>query len=171
MATVLITGAADGLGLAATARGVNGSAPGQPSRMSARFVCNFAVLVLGAALLVFLFALGPATADWIALGVGVAAVVMALYSFAAADQGVYQRAADVLIAALGAWAIVAARVMAYRGPWLVFGAAAGLAGLGAVGLLVREIGLARGLQVGQSRIGADQLVRLSALQRNREPRR
>jgi hypothetical protein len=72
---------------------------------------------------------------------------MALYSFAATDQGVYQRIADVVICALGVWAIVAARVMNYQGRWLVFGAGVGLAVLGAIGLLVREHTLERGARM------------------------
>ena len=139
--------------------------------MSARFTANFITLIAGAGLLIAVFAFPRATSDWIALGVGASAIVMALYSFAAADQGVYQRIADVAICALGIWAIVAARVMADRGIWLVFGAGAGLAALGAVGLVVREIGLGGGLQVGESRIGPDQFARISALQRDAEARR
>ncbi len=133
--------------------------------MSARFATNFIVLLLGAAILVFLFAFGRATTDWIALGAGAGTIVMALYSFAMPEQGVYQRLADVVICALGAWAIVAARVMSDRGPWLVFGAGAALLGLGALGLVVREIDLAGGLQVGGSRIGPDEFARLSTMQR------
>lgn len=132
--------------------------------MSARFATNFTVLLMGTALLIFLFAFGRGTADWLALGVGAGAIVMALYSFAMPEQGIYQRIADVLIAAVGAWAIVAARVMNAHGPWLVFGAGAALLGLGALGLVVREIGLAGGLQVGGARIGPDEFARLSTLQ-------
>ena len=134
--------------------------------MSARFVANFIVLLLGAGLVVVVFAFSTDTAHWIALGIGATTVVMALYSFASADQGAYQRVADVVICALGAWAIVAARVINYQGRWLEFGAGIGLVGLGAIGLIVREARLTRGLQVGQSRIGPDEFARLSALQRD-----
>jgi hypothetical protein len=133
--------------------------------MRARFVSNFVVLLLGAGLLVFLFALGRPPADWIALGTGAGAIVMGLYSFACADQGVYQRIADVAIVTVGAWAIVAARVMNQPGPWLIFGAGAGLAALGAIGLAVREITLGGELQVGESRIDYSEFARLSTLQR------
>ncbi|MFZ0386406.1 MAG: hypothetical protein WAL22_12115 [Solirubrobacteraceae bacterium] len=136
--------------------------------MSARFTCNFVVLIVGAGLLVVVFAFSMPTADWIALGAGSVAVVMALYSFAATDQGVYQRIADAVICALGAWAIVAARVMNYQGRWLVFGAGAGLAVLGAVGLLVRERTLALGLRVGRARIDVDEFGRLGTVQRDAE---
>ena len=140
-------------------------------RVRARFTCNFVVLIVGAGLLVALFAFPMPTADWIALGAGAVAVVMALYSFAATDQGIYQRIADTLICLLGAWAIVAARVMNYQGRWLVFGAGVGLAVLGAVGLLVRERTLARGLQVGRAQIGVDEFARLGAVQRDAEASR
>jgi hypothetical protein len=136
--------------------------------MSARFATNFAVLLLGAAVLVFLFAFGRSVDDWVALGTGAAAIVMALYSFAMPGQGVYQRVADPLIAAVGAWAIVAARVMDDRSIWLVFSAGAGLLTLGAVGLVIREVDLAGGLEVGEVRIGPDEYARLSTLQREAE---
>src|ERR1700709_804499 len=106
--------------------------------MSARFIANFVVLLLGAGLLVTTFAFSATTVDWVAVGVGAAAVVMALYSFALPDQGASQRVADAVISAGGVWAIVAARVLAPSGRWLEFSAGAALAALGAVGLVVRE---------------------------------
>ncbi len=133
--------------------------------MSARFMTNFAVLLLGAAVLILLFAFGRPLTDWVSVGAGGAAVVMGLYSFAMPAQGIYQRLADPLIAVVGTWAIVAARVMADRSIWLEFSAGAGLLALGAVGLVVREIDLARGLQVGGARIGPDEFAQLSTLQR------
>lgn len=133
--------------------------------MSARFAVNFTVLLLGAGLLVILFSLGRPAADWVAVGAGAGALVMALYSFACTDQGVYQRVADVAIAALGAWAIVAARVMNDPGRWLIFSAGISLAGLGALGLVIREAQLSGELQVGQSRISHSEFARLSRLQR------
>ena len=139
--------------------------------MSARFVSNFVILLLGAALLVFLYAIGRPLADWIAVGAGATAVVMALYSFASVEQGVYQRIADVVICGLGAWSIVAARVMNYSGDWLLFGAGAGLFAMGAIGLVVRELDLAGGLQVGESRIGHDEFARLATLQGKAEAHR
>jgi hypothetical protein len=132
--------------------------------MSARFVANFVALLIGAGLVVTVFAFPYTTVDAVATGVGAAAIVLALYSFAQRDQGVYQRIADVVICAVGAWAIVAARVMNDHGRWLEFGAGAALAGLGALGLVVREARLARGLQVGQTRIGPDQFARMSSAQ-------
>jgi len=131
--------------------------------MSARFATNFTVLLLGAATLVLLFALGRPLTDWVALGAGAAAIVMALYSFAMPAQGIFQRIADPLIVLVGVWAIVAARVMNDRSIWLVFSAAAGLLALGAVGLVMREIELARGLRLGETWIGPDDFARLSAV--------
>jgi hypothetical protein len=131
--------------------------------MSARFAANFSVLLLGAAILVLLFAFGRPLTDWVALGAGAGAIVMALYSFAMPAQGIYQRIADPLIATVGTWAIVAARVMNDRSIWLVFSAGAGLLALGAVGLVIREIDLARGLQVGEAWIGPDEFARLSTV--------
>ncbi len=139
--------------------------------MSARFATNFVVLLLGAAVLVLLFAFGRPVTGWVAVGGGATAIVMALYSFAMPAQGVYQRVADPVIVAVGTWAIVAARVMNDRSIWLVFSAGAGLLALGALGLVVREIDLARGLRVGECWIGPDELARLSAMPRGEEVRR
>lgn len=139
--------------------------------MTARFASNFVVLLLGAGLLVFLFAFGRPLADWIAVGAGSGAIVMGLYSFASAEQGVYQRLADVMIVLIGTWAIVAARVMNDPGMWLIFTAGAALTGLGAVGLVVREVRLSGELQVGESRIGYAEFARLSAHQRKAQARR
>lgn len=134
--------------------------------MSARFTANFLVLLLGAALLVVVFAFSTRTLDAVALGVGAASVLIALSSFALPHQGAYQRIADVAICLVGAWMIVAARAISYHGRWLQFAAGLGLTVLGAVGLVVRELVLSRGLQVGEARIGPDQFVQLSALQRD-----
>jgi hypothetical protein len=132
--------------------------------VSARFTANFLVLLLGAGLVVATFAFSAPTAGWIGVGVGAAAVLIALYSFALPHQGVYQRTADVVICAVGAWAIAAACVLTAGGRWLEFSAGAGLAALGAIGLVVREARLAAGLQVGQSVIGHDEFARPTALQ-------
>ncbi|MGI8713678.1 MAG: hypothetical protein ACR2NR_10940 [Solirubrobacteraceae bacterium] len=136
------------------------------SFMSGRFTVNFAVLLLGAGLVVITFAFSVDTAAWVGLGTGAAAILIALYGFQLAHQGVFQRLADIVIAAVGVWAIVAGHVVGNGGRWLEFSAGAGLAALGAIGLLVRELRLGRGLQVGESRIGPDQFARLSALQRD-----
>ncbi len=138
--------------------------------MSPRFVVNFIVLLLGAALVVVGFAFSAATVAWCGLAVGATSVSAGLGSFALPHQGAYQRVADVVICLIGAWAIVAARVMADPGRWLELSAGLALAGIGAVGLVVREIGLSRGLRVGDARIGADQFARISALQSDAEAR-
>jgi hypothetical protein len=134
--------------------------------MSARFTANFLVLLLGAGVVIATFAFSPTTADWVGVGAGGAAVLVALYSFALPHQGAYQRTADVVICVVGAWAIVAGRVLTPGGRWLEFSAGAGLAALGAIGLVVREARVATGLQVGQSVIGPDQFAQLTALQRD-----
>jgi hypothetical protein len=141
--------------------------------MFARFTANFLVLLLGAGLVVVTFAYPAPTFDGISLGVGAAVIVIALFNFALPDQGVYQRIADVGICAVGAWAIVAAQVLTDRGRWLEFAAGAGLAALGGLGLVAREVRLRREAQVSEARIGhalrvaeaqigADQSARVSA---------
>ncbi|MFZ0090359.1 MAG: hypothetical protein WAL63_12680 [Solirubrobacteraceae bacterium] len=139
--------------------------------MSARFTVNFVVLLLGAGLVVVAFAFSSDTLSWVGVGVGATAVVAGLANFALRHQGLYQRIADVLVVAVGAWAIVAARVLSDRTRWTEFAAGVALAALGALGLLVREIRLGRGLQVGGERIRTDQFADLSALQRDAEVQR
>ena len=79
---------------------------------------------------------------------------------ALAFQGTYQRIADIAICGLGAWAIVAARVLTYHGRWLEFGAGAALATVGATGLVVREARLSRRLDADASQIDSGQLASL-----------
>jgi hypothetical protein len=133
--------------------------------MSARFATNFTVLLVGAGLATVCFAFSGSTAEWASVGAGALAIVLALYNFALSDQGAFQRSTDVVVALVGAWAIVGAVVFTAPGRWLHFSAAVALAVLGALGLVVRELSLNRGLQVGQQRIRADQLADLSAMQR------
>lgn len=134
--------------------------------MSPRFSVNFVVLLLGALLVVMVFAFSARTVDAAGLGVGVVAILSALYGFAQGDQGVFQRVAYVIICTLGAWEIVAARVLTYNGQWLEFATGAGLATLGAVGLIVHETRRGRADRIGRSGIGSDQHARLSTTQRD-----
>ena len=133
--------------------------------MSARFMANFVVLLVGAGVVVTGFAFSTATLDWTAVGAGAIVIVAALANFALRHQGVYQRTADVAIGLIGAWLIVAARVLDDHSRWLELSAALALAALGAIGLVVREIRLHRGLWLGDIQIGADRFARISAVQR------
>lgn len=139
--------------------------------MSARFTVNFVVLLVGAGLVVVSFAFSLDTLSWVSVGAGATAIVAALANFALPHQGVYQRIADVAIFAVGVFAITAALVLPVRTRWTEFAAGLALAALGALGLFVREISLARGLQVRGERIRTDQFAHLSALQRDAEARR
>jgi hypothetical protein len=138
--------------------------------MSVRFSANFVTQIAGAGLAVALFAFPFGTAHWIGLGVGALAILMSLYSFALPHQGVYQRIADVVMCGLGTWAVIAAVVMNDHSVWLLMASGGGLGILGSAGLLVRELELGRGLQVGETRISPDQFAQMSALQREAELR-
>lgn len=139
--------------------------------MSARFTTNLVVLLAGAGLLVIDFAFALPTTGWVSVGAGATAAVVALANFALANQGVYQRVADVLITTVGAWAIVIALVLAHNTRWLEFGAGAGLAGLGTLGLIVRELRLNRGMVIGDHRIRTDQFAQIAKLQHKAGVRR
>ncbi len=126
--------------------------------MVARFTSYFATLLIGAGLLTSTFAFSPVTVGWVALGAGAAAVAVALWAFALRGQGHLDRWLDVAVCAVGAWTIVASRCYAPgSGRWLAFAAGAGLAGLGAIGLVVREARLARILGEAQARLAPEQL--------------
>lgn len=138
--------------------------PGAPAArfkatsMSARFTTNFLILLLGAGLAMVTFAFSHVTAGWVALGVGSAGILVAAHNFALPHQGAYQRTADVVIAAVSAWAIVAAQVMSYGGRWLETAAGLGLSALGAIGLVVREAHLSRLLHIDPLQIELARLV-------------
>ena len=85
--------------------------------MSARFVTNFIGLLAGAGLVTAIFAFSGDTAGWVSVGAGGVAIVLALTNFALAHQGVYQRCADVIMAAFSA-GLSARLVMRFgiRGP-------------------------------------------------------
>ena len=133
--------------------------------MSARFMTNFIVLLVGAGVVVTGFAFSTTTLDWTAVGAGAVAVVAALANFAVRHQGVYQRTADVAICLIGVWLIVAARVLDDHARWLELAGALALVALGAIGLIVREVRLHRGLWLGDIQIGADRFARIAAVQR------
>ena len=134
--------------------------------MSARFTTNFLILLLGAGLVIVTFAFSHATAGWVALGVGSAGVLLAAHNFALPHQGAYQRVADIVIAVVGAWTILAALVMTYGGRWLETGAGLGLSALGALGLLVREVQLSRRLDTDPLQIELARLAHTADLPGN-----
>jgi hypothetical protein len=124
----------------------------------ARFTSNFATLLIGAGLLTSTFAFSSVTVGWVALGAGAATVTVALWAFALRGPGRLDRWLDVAVCAVGAWTIAASRCYGPGpGRWLAFASGAGLAGLGAIGLLVREARLASVLGDAQARLAPEQL--------------
>jgi len=107
--------------------------------VTSRFITNFAALIAGAVLITGRFAFVPGIVRWIALGVGAAAIIIGLWSFALRRQPALQRLIDVALAAVGGWTIFVSCVWTPRhGLWFEFAAGAALAGVGALGLVVRE---------------------------------
>lgn len=99
-------------------------------------------------LVVACFAFSGDVVRWVGLGVGCAAVLLALGGFAVRGRGAGQRGLDLLSALVGGWLIVAAR--AFSAPetvkWLCFADAVALAGLALAGLVLRELTALRGLR-------------------------
>ncbi len=107
--------------------------------MSSRFTTNLGLLLLAAWLAVATFALGRPTVTWIALGVGVAAVLLALGGFATSTRGAGQRLCDVVAAVGAGWLIVASRTMSSGVVrWTSVGEAGVLAALATLGLALNE---------------------------------
>jgi hypothetical protein len=116
--------------------------------MGARFMSNLSLAVLGGTLVSSSLAFAPEVTRWVALGTGCAAVVITLAGFATRGRGPARRAVDVIVAALGAWTIVAS--CGYAGQtlrWLSFSEGAALALLAVSGLIAHEILVARELRL------------------------
>ena len=77
---------------------------------------------------------------WIVLGLGVAAVIAALWAFAVPDQGAGARATEILLVLTGAWTVVASRVFSdpHVSRWVGFADGVALWTLGALGLVIHE---------------------------------
>lgn len=114
--------------------------------MSSRLPTNLLLLILSGLLVVFCFALRSAATAWIGLGVGCAAVMIALTGFAWPFRGAGQRALDVGVFGVGVWLIISARVFALStARWLCFADAVALAALAGSGLLLVQVAFGREL--------------------------
>lgn len=108
--------------------------------MSPRFTTNLALATLGGFLLTASLTFGVANAGWIALGVGAAAIAMAVVGFAGLQRGAGQRRLDAVVTLLGVWTVVESRVFdggALR--WITFGSGGAFAVLAALGLVLHEL--------------------------------
>ena len=108
--------------------------------MLTRYLSNPVVAVLGGFAVVASQAFAPSTFKWIMLGTGVVAVIAAAPFVARSARGRAQRALDALIAALGAWTIIASTVFSSATiTWLGFASGVALVGLALIGLTLNEL--------------------------------
>lgn len=107
--------------------------------MNTRFATNILLAVIGGFLLVASFAFAVEPFHWMMLGGGIAAVAISAPSMLIRSRGRVQRGLDLLVAAIGAWTIVASLVFGgLTVAWLGFASGAAFAVLGIVGLAIHE---------------------------------
>jgi len=111
--------------------------------MNSRYLTNSALVLAGAFLVVASQAFGVSIFEWIMLGIGALAVVMA-GAAVLRSRGRVQRSLDGTIGVLGAWTVVASLVFAGATvTWLGFASGIGLVAIGLVGLTLHELSTER----------------------------
>lgn len=112
--------------------------------MHTRFLSSLSAAVAGAFVVVASQAFVTGTAAWIAFGVGIAAMALALVPALAGERHVRLLGLDASTLLLGAWTVVASVVFSGNTlHWLTFGEGAALAALAVASLAVNQIRLAR----------------------------
>lgn len=108
--------------------------------MSTKYFTNMSIALLAGFVVVVSFAFAPVDGAWIAFGVAVGILSLAVLAQVARKRGSLQRLLDVGIALAAITMIVTSLV--YAGPvvaWVFFGVALGLLGLSVTGLTLHEI--------------------------------
>lgn len=108
--------------------------------MSTRYLTNMAIALLAGFVVVVSFAFTAEVGAWIAFGVAIGILTIAVLAQAESNRGPQQRAIDGLVGALAIATIVSTLV--YAAPvlgWLFFAEALGLVGLSVAGLTLHEI--------------------------------
>lgn len=135
--------------------------------MTSRFTTNIAVLLGGAFLVAASLGFGVAVLGWVALGVGIAVVLVDLVGFAVRGRGVAQRAFDACLLLVGVWCVVESRCFGGLAlKWLTFADGVLLVIFSFAGLVVHEVMLERALR-GRPAYEGD--GHLAALRHAREP--
>jgi hypothetical protein len=111
--------------------------------MSTRYLSNAALGVAGGFLVVASQAFTQPSIEWLALGIGILAVVLSA-GIALKGRGNVQRGLDVLVAAVGAWTIVETLIFtASTNTWLGFSSGAAFVALALAGLTYHELSTER----------------------------
>jgi hypothetical protein len=124
-----------------------------------RFLSNLAVLLAGALLLAASLSFAAATTSWLGLGAACAVLVIVLAALPVRGRGPVQRCFDLIVLAVAAWSVVAARAFAAdTARWLMFASAWAWLAAGALAQAIAALELARALRrlapVGGSAAGA-----------------
>jgi len=112
--------------------------------MNSRYATNILLGAIAGLLLVCSFAFAAVTFQWIMLGAGIAATVVAASAAAIRSRGYIQRGLDLVAAAVGVWTIIASLV--FSGAvmtWLGFASGGALAILAVAGLTAHELSTER----------------------------
>lgn len=138
--------------------------------MTARFVSNLLVLVIGAVLAPARFMFDPHAVRWITFGAGAAVTVIIAAAFLVRGRGPMQRTLDVAVALIGIWTAVSALVL---GPatvgWLALGEGGALAVLAVIGLVAHEVLMERPFRVVERQVATDGLAFTPAQRRAQIP--
>jgi len=129
----------------------------------ARFAWALGTLTAGAVLTVGAFTFASPTLRWLGFGIGCAVLLALAAAFAVAGRGTIQRILDLPLALVCGWAIVCSRVVEHDGAgasptavkWFSFAAGAAICTLGAIGLLLHELGVERDLRWAERYVSAD----------------
>lgn len=108
--------------------------------MRTRFLSNLALTLLGGFVVVTSQAFGVPTFEWLMLGGGIAALLLAAPGLALASRGIAQRGLDGATTILGAWTIIASMVFAGATvTWLGFASGLAFVALAIAGLALHEL--------------------------------
>lgn len=108
--------------------------------MSAKYLTNLSTALLGAFVVVITMALTASVSAWIAFGVAIGILTIAVFSQLESRRGALQRVLDVGVGLVAVTSIVTSLV--YGGAavtWVLFALALGFVGLAVTGLTLHEI--------------------------------
>jgi hypothetical protein len=111
--------------------------------MNSRYLTNVALAVAGAFLVVASQVFAVSTFQWLMLGIGIVAVLLA-GAIVLTSRGRAQMSLDGIVGLLGAWTIVASLVFVGSTiTWLGFASGAAFAALALIGLTLHELSTER----------------------------
>jgi hypothetical protein len=108
--------------------------------MSAKYLTNLSTALLGGFLVVISMALAASVSTWVAFGVAIGILAIAVLSQLESARGALQRLLDVGIGLVAVTTIVTSLVFGgATATWVVFALALGFVGLAVAGLTMHEV--------------------------------